>query len=165
MIVPVIVGAGIVRDCGWPLELGSRPEQERLSLDDRRRRIRRGDFAMSMADYQYIAYKNVEGVAVVNFMETVSMFDTDKVRDVGIELMDLVESKKYTKLLLNLSNARFVSSAMLANLVKLHRKIKEVKGGIRLCCLRPVIMDAFKVSNFDRIFEIFPDEATALKKF
>ncbi len=120
---------------------------------------------MSQADYQYITYKNVDGVAVVNFLETVSMFDGDKVRDVGNELMDLIDSKRYTKLLLNLTNARFVSSAMLAHLVKLHRRVQEVKGKIRLCCLRPVIMDAFRVSNFDKIFEIFPDEAAALKKF
>jgi anti-anti-sigma factor len=120
---------------------------------------------MPMADYQFITYKNVDGVAVVNFMETVSMFDSDKVRDVGNELMDLVDSKRYTKLLLNMSNARFVSSAMLAHLVKLHRKVQEMKGKIRLCCLRPVIMDAFRVSNFDKIFEIFADEAAALKKF
>ena len=120
---------------------------------------------MPIADYQYITYKNVDGVAVVNFLETVSMFDGDKVREVGNELLDLVDSKKYTKLLLNMSNARFVSSAMLAHLVKLLRKVQEVKGKIRLCCLRPVIMDAFKVSNFDKIFEIFADEAAALKKF
>ncbi len=120
---------------------------------------------MSMADYQYITYKNVDGVAVVNFMETVSMFDADKVRDVGEELLDLVDSKKHSKLLLNMSNARFVSSAMLAHLVKLHRRVQEAKGKVRLCCLRPVIMDAFRVSNFDKIFEIFADEAAALKKF
>jgi anti-anti-sigma factor len=120
---------------------------------------------MSMADYQYITYKNVDGVAVVNFMETVSMFDGDKVQEVGKELLDLVNSKKYAKLLLNLTNARFVSSAMLAHLVKLHRRVQEEKGKVRLCCLRPVIMDAFRVSNFDKIFEIFADEATALKKF
>jgi anti-anti-sigma factor len=127
--------------------------------------IASGGNGIPMADYQYISYKNVDGVAVVNFLETVSMFDGDKVRDVGNELMDLIEAKKYTKLLLNMTNARFVSSAMLAHLVKLHRKVQEVKGKIRLCCLRPVIMDAFKVSNFDKIFEIFADEAAALKKF
>ena len=53
---------------------------------------------MAIAEYQYITYKNVDGVAVVNFLETVSMFDGDKVRDVGNELLDLVDSKKYTKL-------------------------------------------------------------------
>jgi anti-anti-sigma factor len=118
-----------------------------------------------MDDYQYITYKNVDRVAVVNFMETVSMFDVDKVNDVGHELMDLVDSKRFAKLLLNLSNARFMSSAMLANLVKLNRRVLEMKGQIRLCCLRPPIIEAFKVSHFDRIFGIDADEATALKKF
>ena len=120
---------------------------------------------MGMTDYQYVTYKNLDGVAVVNFLETVSMFEGDKVKGVSDELLDMVESRRFTKMLLNLSNAHFVSSAMLAHLVKLHRKAQEVKGKIRLCCLRPVIMDAFKVSNFDKIFEIFPDEAAALKKF
>ena len=120
---------------------------------------------MSMAEYQFITYKNVDGVAVVNFQETVTMFDGDKVRDVGKELLDLVDAKRYTKLLINMTNARFVSSAMLAHMVILHRRVQEAKGKIRLCCLRPVIMDAFRVSNFDKIFEIFPDEAAALKKF
>jgi anti-anti-sigma factor len=120
---------------------------------------------MAILDYQYITYKNVDQVAVVNFLETVSMFEGDKVKGVSDELIDLIESKRFTKLLLNLSNAHFVSSAMLAHFVKLHRKVQEAKGKLRLCCLRPVIQDAFKVSNFDKIFEIFPDEASALKKF
>jgi anti-anti-sigma factor len=120
---------------------------------------------MPELEYQFITYRNYNEIAVVNFLETVSMFEGDKVQEVGKELMDLVVSKRYTKLLLNLSNASFVSSAMLAHLIRLHRKIQESKGKIKLCCLRPVIMDAFKVSSFDKIFEIYPDEATALKKF
>ena len=120
---------------------------------------------MGMTDYQYITYRNVDGIAVVNFLETVSMFEGDKVKGVSDELLDLIESKRFTKMLLNLSNAHFVSSAMLAHLVKLNRKMQEIKGKVRLCNLRPVIQDAFRVSNFDKIFEIFPDEATALKKF
>jgi anti-anti-sigma factor len=139
--------------------------QIQSSVTDRDHSARRGVLLTAMTEYNYITYKNVDGVAVVNFLETVSMFDGDKVRDVGNELLDLVDSKKYTKLLLNMTNARFVSSAMLAHLVKLHRRVHEAKGKIRLCCLRPVIMDAFRVSNFDKIFEIFPDEAAALKKF
>src|SRR4051812_17675026 len=120
---------------------------------------------MSSSNYELITYKNVNGVAVVNFPETMSMFEGDKVQAVGKELLDLIESKRYTKILLNLSNAHFMSSAMLAHLVKLQRKMQNVKGRLKLCGLRPVIMDAFKVSHFDRIFEIYADEASALKKF
>ncbi len=120
---------------------------------------------MAMTDYKYITYKNVDGVAVVSFLETVSMFEGDKIMAVSEELIDLVVSKRYTKMLLNLSNAHYFSSAMLAHLVKLNRKLQEVKGKIRLCCLRPVIEDAFRVSNFDKIFDIYTDEASALRKF
>lgn len=120
---------------------------------------------MPLSEYETITVKHVEGVAVVSFPETVSMFEGDKVQAVGKELMDLVASRKEPKVLLNLSNAHFISSAMLAHLVKLHRTIQDAKGRIKLCGLRPVIRDAFKVSNFDRIFEIYPDETSALQKF
>ncbi len=93
---------------------------------------------MAIIDYQYITYKNIDGVAVVNFMETVSMFDGDKVRDVGNELLDLIDSKKYTKLVTQIANAGFVSSArMLAHLVKLHRKVQEVKGKLQALLSAP----------------------------
>jgi anti-sigma B factor antagonist len=115
--------------------------------------------------YQYITYKIVNGVAVVSFLESASMFEVDKVQEAGRELTDLIQARGYTKLLLNLNNAHFVSSTMLAHLVKLLSKVKEVKGKLRLCGLRPPVMDAFRVSNFDKLFEIFPDETSALKKF
>jgi len=120
---------------------------------------------MPLSEYELITVKYVDAVAVVSFRETMAMFEGDKVQAVGKELLDLVESRKEPKILLNFSNAHFVSSAMLAHLVKLHRKIQDAKGRIKLCNLRPVIMDAFKVSHFDRIFEIHSDEVSALKKF
>jgi anti-sigma B factor antagonist len=120
---------------------------------------------MPLAEYEIINVKYVDGVAIVCFAETMAMCEGDKVESVGTELSDLVASRKNPRILLNLSNAYFMSSAMLAHLVKLHRKIQAAKGRLRLCGLRPVILDAFKVSHFDKIFEIFPDEASALKKF
>ncbi|MGC1719080.1 MAG: STAS domain-containing protein [Isosphaeraceae bacterium] len=90
------------------------------------------------------------------------MIEADKVDSLAKELFGLIETKK---ILLNLYNAGYMSSAMLAQLVRLHRKMQDVKGKVRLCCLRPPVMDAFKVSQFDRLFEIFADEPTALKKF
>ena len=113
----------------------------------------------------YISVKEFEGVAVILFLETASMVEGDKVDSLAKELFGVIEEKKYKKVLLNLYNAGYMSSAMLAQLVRLHRKMQAVKGKVRLCCLRPPVMDAFKVSQFDRLFEIFADEPTALKKF
>jgi anti-anti-sigma factor len=120
---------------------------------------------MAESDYQHIIVKIIDGVAVVNFRESIAMFEGDRVQEVSAELIDLVTSRREPKIVLNLAAAHFMSSAMLAHMVKLHRKIQEAKGRLRLCGLRPVIMDAFKVSHFDRIFDIYADEASALKKF
>ena len=104
---------------------------------------------MAMPDYQYITYKNVDGVAVVNFMETVSMFDTDKVKDVGSELMDLVDSKKYTKLRLESLQCpiRLERDAGPSGQAASQGSRSE-RHGSGSAAFVPVIMDAFKVSNF-----------------
>jgi anti-sigma B factor antagonist len=115
--------------------------------------------------YQYLSVKEVDGVAVITFLETAAMVEGEKVEEIAKELFGLIESRRHTKVLLNLYNAGYMSSAMLAQLVRLHRKMQAVKGKVRLCALRPPVMDAFKVSQFDRLFEVFPDEPSALKKF
>jgi len=115
--------------------------------------------------FQYLTVKVVDDVAVITFQESASMMEGDKVDGVARELFELIDAKKYQKLVLNLFNAGYMSSAMLAQLVRLQRKMKDLKGKVRLCCLRPPVMDAFKVAQFDRLFEIFPDEPSALKKF
>src|SRR5262245_19153541 len=132
--------------------------------DDDGRSVAQGACAMPLAEYEYIIVRYVNTIAVVSFLETVSMCEGDKVQAVSNELLDLVDSRREPKILLDLCNAHFVSSAMLAHLVKLHRKIGEAKGRLKLCGLRPVILDAFKVSGFDRLFEIHPDEISAMKK-
>jgi anti-sigma B factor antagonist len=115
--------------------------------------------------FQYLRVEEEGGVAVIMILETAAMMEGDKVEELARELFDLIESRRYTKVLLNLSNAGYMSSAMLAQLVRLHRKMQAVKGKVRLCALRPPVMDAFKVSQFDRLFEIFPDESSAMKRF
>jgi anti-sigma B factor antagonist len=114
---------------------------------------------------QYLSVKEVDGVAVVTLLDTSTLDQGDKVEALAKDLISLIDTKKHKKILLNLYNAGYISSTMLGHLVRMHRKMQEVKGKVRLCCLRPPVMDAFKVSQFDRLFEIFPDEPSALKKF
>jgi anti-anti-sigma factor len=115
--------------------------------------------------YKDLSVRFVDGVAVITFLESAAMIEGEKVDALAKELFDVIDTKKCSKVVLNLYNAGYMSSAMLAVLVRLHRKMQDVKGKVRLCALRPPVMDAFKVSQFDRLFEIHADEDAALKKF
>ena len=76
--------------------------------------------------FLFLTVKEVDGVAVITFLETASMIEADKVDSLAKELFGLIETKKYKKILLNLYNAGYMSSAMLAQLVRLHRKMQDV---------------------------------------
>lgn len=104
-------------------------------------------------------------VAIVTFRGTNSMFEGDKVENVTLELFDLIEVSPTKKFLLDLGNIYYMSSAMLAQLVRIQRAIQTKKGRLRLCSPRPAIQEAFKVSRFDKLFEIYQDVPLALKRF
>jgi anti-sigma B factor antagonist len=53
---------------------------------------------------------------------------------------------------------------MLAQIVKLHKKLAKVKGRLRICCLTPALQEVLRTSQLDKLLEVFPDEAAALTK-
>jgi anti-anti-sigma factor len=87
------------------------------------------------------------------------------IEKVGAELFELVEGKALTKIILTFAGVRFVSSSMLAQVVKLHKKLSKVKGRLRVCCLSPALQEVLRTSQLDKLLEVFPDEASALSKF
>jgi anti-sigma B factor antagonist len=117
------------------------------------------------ASYRLINVRIDDDVAVVTFRGTNTMFDGERVDHVALELFDLLEAGTTKKILLDLGNIYFMSSAMLAQLVQMHRRVQAKRGRLRLCSPRPAIEQAFKISKFDKFFEIFPNASTALKKF
>lgn len=70
-----------------------------------------------------------------------------------------------SRLLLNLSRMRLVSSMFLGMLVVLYQRILAVDGTTKLCGLNPDVLFVFKATRLDRIFDICEDEQTALKSF
>lgn len=69
------------------------------------------------------------------------------------------------RLVINLSQMRLVSSMFLGMLVAFYRRIAMEDGAVKLCGLNADTRDVFKATRLDRIFDIYGDEATALKSF
>ena len=70
------------------------------------------------------------------------------------------ESKK---ILLDLSQLNFISSAGLRVLMIAAKQCKKQNGKMVLAALQPMIQEIFQISRFDTVFEIFPTVESAME--
>ena len=53
----------------------------------------------------------------------------------------------------------------LGKLINLKKKVAAVKGKLKLCCIHPDLLEVFRITRLDQVFEIYPEEQSALDKF
>src|SRR4051794_4301632 len=98
--------------------------------------------------------ENVGGTTVASFSDD-ALLAEDVVRDIEDQFDVLWEGVRGGDLLVNFRGVRFVSSTMLAVLVKFARKAEKAGGHVKVCNLAPHLKDVFRVGRFDRFFQIF----------
>ena len=103
----------------------------------------------------------LEGRSVVDIVNAEALFDPGVIRDLGIQLHHLIE-EGHTRLLLNLSGVRYMSSDVLGTLAMLHRRAKRQRGRIGLIGLEPLMRDMVRICSLEPIFDIYADENEAL---
>src|SRR5437588_6147396 len=105
---------------------------------------------MSAPDLKHLSVKEVAGIAVVDFVNSELMFATAVVEEIGDDLSRLLTDRGYTKIVLDFTHVQYLSSSMIAQLVKLQRQVEQAKGQLRLCGLGPILQDTFRISHFER---------------
>jgi anti-sigma B factor antagonist len=108
---------------------------------------------------QHFQLETIDGISVVTFS------DAKVVPETKDPLYGLVEDERHRRLLLNLSNVRFLSGNALGILVSLKEKVDAAGGRLRLCGLEPDLLELLRITNLDRIFETYESWEDALKGF
>src|SRR5438105_1892056 len=119
---------------------------------------------MAQESSPHLHYRTDKGVTVVGFSSPYLQAEAD-IEKVGAELIDLVEKKGLTKVVLTFQGVRFVSSSMLAQVVKLQKAVTRAGGKLRVCSLAPVLLEVIQKSHLDKLLDVVPDETAALNKF
>jgi anti-sigma B factor antagonist len=120
---------------------------------------------MSQPSFHHLKLRDVNGVAVVDFVDADIVFASAVVQEIGEELRSLVKAQGYTKILLNFESVQYLSSSMLGQLTRLQKDVDEIRGQLKLVGLGPTLQDIFKIGRFDRIFAIYDDELSAMQSF
>ena len=108
--------------------------------------------------------ENYAGVVVVTFQDSAIL--EMPVRDqLCTDLYALVEKQDKRKVVLDFTNVRFLASHTLGILLTFQKKATAAKGEVVLCSVRAELMKVFSLTNLDRLFRFFPDDAAALAHF
>ena len=103
-------------------------------------------------------------VAVVHFVNC-EIINEPTAQIVGQELFDLIESGKYRNLVLNFASVNLINSIMLGKLVGLYKRTKARDGEVKLCDLQPVVSETIYYTNLNNLFDVHPNQASALEAF
>ena len=141
-----------------------KPLPDRLGFEARRPAKPGIRFEAPMATHRRIDVTKVGDVSVVRFQDR-KILDEASIQELGLELFGLVEQDNRKSLLLDFTGVEFLSSAALGKLITLDRKVKSHKGRLKLCAIRPEILEVFQVTKLNKVFDIRTDEAEAIAAF
>ncbi|MGE3776172.1 MAG: STAS domain-containing protein [Pirellulaceae bacterium] len=109
--------------------------------------------------------QEVEEVLVVYFTDA-KILDEARIQQIGTELMSAAASaSQKKKMVLNFQGVQFMSSAMIGKLVLLSKKCKNDQVVLKMCNISANVLEVFKITKLNKVFEIFDTEDKAIKSF
>ncbi len=91
--------------------------------------------------------------------------DESRLDDIREQILAIDGDKSGADILIDLAQAEFLSSAALGMLGMIHRKTWAAKGRLRLCGIRPEVLQVFQVTKLDSMFDIHDDRRQGLASF
>ena len=107
---------------------------------------------MESVDERILVQHGVD-VTFVTFNDG-QILDEQHVKELEKEIMFLVEQAKRENMMLDFCNVEFMTSAFLGLLVKVHKRIRERGGYLKLRHIDPSIYKVFEITRLTKVFDI-----------
>jgi anti-sigma B factor antagonist len=92
-------------------------------------------------------------VTIVTFTEE-RIVDEEQIRKLQESFGPIIEKNEDKELILNFVNVKFMTSALLGLLVRVHKKVCELGGRLRLSNLDANLRKVFEITQLTKVFEI-----------
>ena len=106
-----------------------------------------------------------ESNAVVATLTSEKILEDQDIRDLEEALMPLIAQAETKNLVIDFSNVKFLTSSALGLLIRVSKRISESSGNLRLCSIDPRILEIFRITRLDNVFDIQPDTESAVESF
>jgi len=91
--------------------------------------------------------------------------DESRLDEIREQILAIDKDATGVDILIDLSPVEFLSSAALGMLGMIHRKTWAAKGRLKLCGIRPEVLQVFQVTKLDSLFDIHDDRRQGLASF
>ncbi len=105
-----------------------------------------------------------DGATIVGFVDR-NILDEANISQIGEEIGDIVAEDPSPKLLISFDNVDHLSSAALGTLITINNKIKAKDGQLRLANINEQILEVFRITRLDRLFQIHEHTNDAMDSF
>lgn len=82
------------------------------------------------------------------------ILEDKQLREIQKSFETVIERNDNKKLILDFANVKFMTSAFLGLLIRIHKKVCELGGQIQICNIDPNIRRVFEITQLTKIFDI-----------
>lgn len=100
-----------------------------------------------------IKIKEFNGVRIIEFADR-KILDELCIHEIQEELGQLVEGRADGNYVVSFSNVEHLSSAALGMLITLKKRIEDGQGKLKLSNINPQILEVFKITRLNKVFDI-----------
>ncbi|MEM9186192.1 MAG: STAS domain-containing protein [Planctomycetota bacterium] len=111
-----------------------------------------------------IKAESKEGVLTI-WVQDPRLVEDSVLEKLESDVLTLIDKTTEERVVLAFESVQFMSSSMLGKLVKIQKKCKEYKTKLKLASLSSDIVQVFKITKLDKLFDIEKDVASARKAF
>ncbi len=83
-----------------------------------------------------------------------SILEEHQIKNLESAILPIIKKNADGGLILNFCNVQFMSSSFLGLLVKIHKKVCELGGHLKLWNVNPDIYKVFKITQLTKVFDI-----------
>ena len=103
------------------------------------------------------------GNGMVITLLTPQLLEDAEIASLEQSLLQMIKEANIVNFVLNFENVNFLSSAVLRVLIKVNAAVSERQGKLRLCEIAPKILEVFKITRLNKIFDIRADVDAAVE--
>ena len=93
------------------------------------------------------------------------LLDEARIEQLEKDIYAEIDKSSEEKVVLDFQKVEFMSSSMLGKLVKVHKKCQQFKAKLKFCSISKDILEVFKITRLDKLFDIESDLESAKKAF